>query len=240
LRDRLEQQYDPAEMAALQLRASAWFSDHGYLDEALQLAQAGNNLAAAIRIIAQHRQDLMNRSQWQRLDRWLHLFPREVIDEQPHLLLLEVWLKFTRHQLGEVAVLLDRVEALLPGLSPETSVLLRGEVKAWRSGLLYWSGDFAHSILSAQQALEEIPPPCRYLRGYAHTYLSGDYVALGDLTRAFATLYATGEPDQGREYQQFLIGQACFIHWITADLAGLGQAAHQVLADDLPAAANIP
>ena len=119
LRDRLEQQYDPAEIAALQLRASAWFADNGYLDEALHLAQVGNDLTAAVRIIAQHRQDLMNRGQWQRLDRWLHVFPREVIDEQPHLLLLEVWLKFTRQQLGEAAALLDRVEALLPGLSPE-------------------------------------------------------------------------------------------------------------------------
>jgi LuxR family maltose regulon positive regulatory protein len=235
LRDRLEQQYGPAEMAALQLRASAWYADNGYLDEALHFAQAGNDLAAAVQIIAQHRQDLMNRDQWQRVDRWLHLFPREVIDEQPHLLLLEIWLKFTRQQLDEAAALLDRVEALLPGLPPETGVPLRGEVKIWRSGLLYWSGDFAHSMTTAQQALEEVPLQCRYLRGYAHAFLSGDYVASGDLTRAFATLYTPGEPDQGRDYQQFLTGLACFIHWITADLAGLGQAARQVLADNLPA-----
>jgi len=235
LRDRLKQQYGPPEIAAWQLRASAWYADNGYLDEALHLAQAGNDLSTAVRIIAQHRQDLMNRDQWQRLDRWLHLFPREVIDEQPHLLLLEVWLKFTRQQLGEAAALLDRVEALLPDLSPEIGLPLQGEVKAWRSGLLYWSGDFARSITTALQALAEVPPQCRYLRGYAHLFLSGDYVASGDLTRAFATLYATGEPDQGREYQRFLIGLACFIHWITADLAGLGQAARRVLDDDLPA-----
>jgi LuxR family maltose regulon positive regulatory protein len=235
LRDRLEQQYGPAEIAALQLRASAWFADNRYVDEALHHARAANDMTAAVHIIAQHRQDLMNRGQWQRVDRWLHLFPREVIDEQPHLLLLEIWLKFTRQQLGEAAVLLDRVEALLPGLSPETVGPLQGEVKCWRSGLLYWSGDFARSITAAQQALEEIPPQCRYLRGYAHAFLSGDYVASGDLTRAFAVLYATGEPDQGREHQRLLIGVACFIHWITADLAGLGQAARQVLADDLPA-----
>jgi LuxR family maltose regulon positive regulatory protein len=188
-----------------------------------------------VHIIAQHRQDLMNRDQWQRLDRWLHLFPREVIDEQPHLLLLEVWLKFTRQQLGEATVSLDRVEALLLGLPPEIGVPLQGEVKIWRCGLLYWSGDFAHSMTTAQQALEEVPLQCKYLRGHAHLFLSGDYVASGDLARAFATLYATGEPDQGREYQQFLIGLACFVHWITADLAGLGQAARQVLADDIPA-----
>jgi len=234
LRDQLEQRYGPAEMAALQLRASAWYADNGYLDEALHLAQAGNDLAAAVQIIAQHRQDLMNRSQWQRADRWLHLFPREVIGEQPHLLLLEVWPKFTRQQRGEAAALLDRVEALLPGLSPEIGVPLRGEVKAWRSGLLYWSGDFAQSITAAQQALAEIPPGCQYLRGFARVFLSGGYVASGDLTRAFATLYAPGEPDQGRDYQNFLIGNACFVHWIAADLSGMAQAARQVVANSDP------
>jgi LuxR family maltose regulon positive regulatory protein len=235
LRERLEQQYGPAEMAALQLRASAWFANNGYLDEALHFARAGSDLAAAVQIIAQHRYDLMNQDQWQRVDRWLHLLPREVIDEQPHLLLLEVWLKFTRQQLSEAAALLDRVEALLLGLPPETGVPLQGEVKAWRSGLLYWSGDFARSMTTAQQALEEIPLQCRYLRGYAHAFLGGGYVAFGDLTHAFVTLYETGAPDQGRDYQQFLIGLACFVHWITADLAGLGQAARRVLADDIPA-----
>ena len=99
LRHRLEEMQGPAEIAALRLRASAWFADNGYLDEALQHALAANDMAAAVQIVAQHRHELMNQAQWQRLDRWLHLFPREVIDEQPHLLLIEVWLKFIHQQL---------------------------------------------------------------------------------------------------------------------------------------------
>ena len=66
-----------------------------------------------MQIVAQHRHELMNQSQWQRLERWVHLFPREVIDEQPDLLLIEVCLKFIRQQVGEMPALLDRVEALL-------------------------------------------------------------------------------------------------------------------------------
>jgi LuxR family maltose regulon positive regulatory protein len=230
---RLEQQYGPPEIAALRLRASAWYAANGALDEALEHAVAAGDMAAAVRIIAQHRQGLTDRSQWQRMDRWLHLFPREVIDEQPHLLLLEIWLKFNRQQQGETVVLLDRVEALLSGLPPEIGRPLQGEAKVWRSGVLYWSSDFARSMTNAQQALVEVPPQYVFLRGYAHLYLSGGSITSGDLTRAFAELYATGEPDQGREHQQFLFGLACYVHWITADLAGLGRAARQALANDL-------
>jgi LuxR family transcriptional regulator, maltose regulon positive regulatory protein len=42
--------------------------------------------------------------------------------------------------------------------------------------------------------------------------------------------YATGEPDQGRDYQDLLLVDACFVHWVAADLAGLAQAARQVVA----------
>ena len=56
----------------------------------------------------------------------------------------------------------------------------------------------------------------------------------GDLTQAYATLYASGEPDQGRDYQKLLFGCACFMHWIAADLSGLAQAARQVVATSDP------
>jgi len=90
LAHRLAELQGPAEIAALRLRASAWFAANGYLDEALQQALAAQDWAAAVQVVAQHRHELMNRSQWQRLERWVHLFPREVIDQQPDLLLSEV------------------------------------------------------------------------------------------------------------------------------------------------------
>jgi LuxR family maltose regulon positive regulatory protein len=229
LRDRLEQQYGLTEIAALQLRASTWFASNGYLDEALHQALAAHDQPMAVQIIAQHRYELMNQAQWQRLERWLHLFPREVIDEQPHLLLVEVWLKFIHQQLREVSPLLDRVESQLPDLPPEIAEELLGEIASRRSALLYWNGDLAHSLALAQQALEQIPVQWWYIRGFTRVFMSSACLAAGDLTHAYATLYATGEPDQGQGYQNLLLGAACFIHWMAADLTGLAQAARQVV-----------
>jgi LuxR family transcriptional regulator, maltose regulon positive regulatory protein len=234
LRERLEKLHGPAEIAALHLRASEWFAANGDLDVALHHALAANDMAAAVQIVAQHRHELMNQAQWQRLDRWVNLFPREVIDRQPDLLLAEVWLKYIRQQLSAALPLLDRIEALLPGLPPEMADHLQGEVESRRSALSFWSGDLARSMTLARQALVRLPAEWWYSRGYARIFLGSAYQMSGDLAQAYATFYATGEPDQGRSYQNLLTGSACYLHWVAADLAGMAQAARQVVASSAP------
>ena len=227
----LRRRYSAEEIGALHRRASAWFAANGYLDEALQHALTASDMAAAVQIVAQHRHELMNQAQWQRLERWVRLFPRAVIDEQPDLLLIEVWMKFIQQQLNEMSALLDRVEVLLLRLPPDVAEPLWGEVETRRSGLYYFDGDVARSLDAAHRALEKIPAEWWYLRGYMRATLSGGYLLSGDLERAYAALYAPGEPQLIPEYRRHLIGSACFIHWIAADLPGMAEAARRVLAE---------
>lgn len=234
LHQQLAQQHVPAEIGALHIKASAWFAANGYLDEALHHALASGNAVAAAQIVAQHRHELMNQGQWQRLERWHHLFPRQVVNEQPNLLLIEIWLKFIRQQLSEIPPLLDQVEGLLPGLPPDPAARLQGEVDARRGALLYWSGEMTRSHSVALQALEKIPADWWYIRGFTRLWVSLGCLASGDLAQAYAALYATGEPDPSRSYHNLLTGLACFIHWISADLMGLAKAARQVLATSDP------
>ncbi len=231
LMHRLEQQHSPAEISALHLRASAWFAQNRYLEEALHHALAAGDRPAAVQIVARHRHELMNQDQWQRLERWVHLFPRQLIDEQPELLLTEVWIKFLRQQLADVPGLLDRVENLIPQMSlePAAADRLQGEVEARRSAQYYWAGDAARSQSAARQALEKIPTEWWYLRASTRLFLSGGYQMSGDLAQAYAVLYDSGEPDQGRLFQMRLLGSACLIHWVAADLSGMARAARQVL-----------
>jgi LuxR family maltose regulon positive regulatory protein len=229
LRERLEQQSSPAEITALRLRASAWFAANGDLDEALHQALDSGDMTAAVQVVAEHRHELMNRSQWQRLERWVHLFPREVIDEQPDLLLSEIAVMVIRQLVGEMQVRLDRVETLLAQNPSERNEALWGEVEARRSALCYWSGDLAGSLSIGLPALPKIPANWWYLRAYTRLFLSLVYQVSGDLTQAYAIMYASGELDANRDYQKLLFGCVCFVHWITADLAGLARAARYVV-----------
>ena len=227
---RLEELQGPAEIVALQLRASAWFAANGYLDEALHQALAAHDWAAALQVVTEHRHELMNQSQWLRLDRWVKLFPREVIDDQPDLLLIEISLKIIRQQISEAPALLDRAEALLARRSSERNDALQGELESRRCAINYYLGDWASNLSATQRALDKLPADWWYLRGYARLFLSVGYLMSGDLTQAYATIYISRDADRSKGYQKLLLGCACFLHWIAADLSRLAQAARQVLA----------
>jgi LuxR family maltose regulon positive regulatory protein len=79
-------------------------------------------------------------------------------------------------------------------------------------------------------ALKKIPADWWYLRGYQRVFLSASLQISGDLPQAYATAYASDEPEQGRDYQMLLVSWACFVHWSAADLSGMAQAARRVLA----------
>ncbi len=202
----LEQTYDPTEIAALHLRASAWYAANGDLDEALWHALAAGDMVAAVQIVGQHRHELMNRSQWQRLQLWIDAFPRAVIEEHPDLLLSQVTLRVIRQQVGEVPALLDRAEALLAQRPSERNEALHGEVETRRSALCYWNGDWMNSLSIGLRALKTIPADWWYLRGYLRLFLAGCYQVSGDLPQAYAMIYASDEPEQGPGYQKLLVG----------------------------------
>ncbi len=235
LRQQLTLKHTPEEIAALHLRASAWLDANGRLDEALQHALAAGDTTAAVQIVARHRHALMNQKQWQRLGRWIQSFPREVIDEQPDLLLGTVWMEFIGQRLVDLTAVVDQAESLLARLPAEAAERLQGEVEARRCAQYYWIGDVQRSQAAGYRALAKLPAEWWYVRGYTRLFLSSGYQMQGDLEQAYAMFYETGEPDQGRDYQNFLVGSACFTHWVAADMAGMARAAHQVLTGSDPA-----
>ena len=114
LQARLKRQSEAGEIEALHLRASAWFAANGFIDEALQHALAGRDMAAAVRLVAQHRHALMNDEQWLQLDRWLRLFRSETVAAYPDLLLLSAWIAdVARLDVGYVIDTLDQAERLI-------------------------------------------------------------------------------------------------------------------------------
>ena len=231
LLDQLEQERGRAEVNALHERASAWFGQNGYAEEALQHALTAGAVTAAVQIVARYRCELTNEEQWQRLDRWVRMFPPEVSGREPELLLAEVWFMINRQHLAGIPPLLEGVEAVLAQGTIEAAAARRllGEVEIRRATLYFYAGDHDRSRIAAAAALEKVPGEWWLLRTQARLFLSAGYQAQGDLERAYATLYAADEPAQGLAAQMRLLVAACFIHWIAGDLSGVVQAATQIL-----------
>ena len=104
-------------ITALHRRASDWFAGHGFIEEALHHAMAANDMERAVKIVAANRNELINQESYRRLSRWLQMFPREIIEESPDLLLIDAHLAQTiRFDIVELYQLVGKIDALLEHL----------------------------------------------------------------------------------------------------------------------------
>jgi LuxR family maltose regulon positive regulatory protein len=230
LRGQSERKLGADGIAALHSRASAWFAQHGLIDEALHHALAAGDTDTATGLVARHRHQAMNQEQWHRLRRWLRLLPREVVENDPQLLIIEAWLLIGWTEMAHVA---ERVGALLKNLPPESTDTsnLQAEFDTLQSLISYHITDGQQSLALAQRALENLPREFASERGLAVMLESLAYQMLGDLESARSVVWQalTRRAAHHPTYHARVLMTLCFLDSIAADLYGAMQSAEQVL-----------
>ena len=113
LQQRLSAEMVPDQVNELHRRASAWFEEHGLIDEALQHALAAGDLDLAARQMNAGLRDVLNREDRPTLERWLRLLPEEMIQRHPGLLMIRAWALEFSWRLDLQAQVLQQVEELL-------------------------------------------------------------------------------------------------------------------------------
>ena len=91
LQQRLAAEMAPDQVDSLHRLASAWFEEHGLIDEALHHALAAGDLDLAARQMSSGLCSVINREDWPTLDRWLRQLPEEKINQHPELLIIRAW-----------------------------------------------------------------------------------------------------------------------------------------------------
>ena len=66
---RLNEEYSPEFIAALHGRASIWFAEHGFIEDALQHAFDAGDMETAVELVAANRHELSNQESYRRLSR---------------------------------------------------------------------------------------------------------------------------------------------------------------------------
>ena len=172
LQIRLREGYSSEVIAALHCRASDWFAGHGFIEEALHHATAANDMERAVKIVAANRNELINQESYRHLSRWIQMFPREVIEESPDLLLIDAHLAQTvRFDIVELYQIVGKIDALLEhlGLEPRKAQLLLAENNAFRGTALFYT-DVETSLVSLRKALEILPQIWYVQRNYCWVY----------------------------------------------------------------------
>ena len=103
---------EPGLAPTLHRRAFAWHRDHGSVDEAIHHAVEAGSFADAGRVIAAAWPHSVNGGRHATVLTWLERFPRELLNEDPMLLLVEAWVLSLCGKRREAATAIAAVERL--------------------------------------------------------------------------------------------------------------------------------
>ena len=227
LHSELMRKFDAEAIDALHHRASAWYADHDLLEQGLEHALAGHDIPAAVRLVAQHRHNLLNTEQRPRLERWLWKFASTTVAQQPELLLAWAWIaEFGRFGSQTVLDMTDQAQLLVNQMvgQPEYALILQGEIDALRAlEKTFAANDAPGVIVLASRALEAMPVEWHMVRTETWLQLAVAYSMTGELERAYAAMIIAQEEtahESDAPYARAIVA-SCFIHWLAADLTGV-------------------
>jgi LuxR family maltose regulon positive regulatory protein len=222
---RLTAEIGPDQVSDMHRRASAWFEEHGLLDEALHHALAAGDFDLAARQMSTGLRDALNHEDRLTLERWLRLLPEEVIQHHPGLLMIRAWALQFMWRLDLQAQALQQLEALLdsgegPSLPAADLQLLRAQILLLRAQQAYFGNQPTQAIDYCRQALALLPPSWTFGRGAAMLYLGISMQAGGQAAEAERLLLDEYESygDKADAYALLVLDSLCFIYLHTAQL----------------------
>ncbi len=87
LQNQLQRHIKALEITELHSRASTWFAENGFIEDAIRHAVAADDMDGAIRLVKENRQAMLNQDKWFVLEKWLSMFPETEVQQSPELLL---------------------------------------------------------------------------------------------------------------------------------------------------------
>jgi LuxR family maltose regulon positive regulatory protein len=199
LRQRLKQTQQ-ALLPILHSKASAWYEQNGFFDEAVEHALRSGEFGQAVDLIEENVDDLWARGEHAKLKHWLNKLPVALVCSKPRVCIFHAWYLFASGQhdaadrcLQDVELTFETSTARTPETDPQDldllagpdQVILQGRVAAIRSFMDTHRGDLAGMIRHAHQALEYLPEQDRTWRAIIAIVLGDVYGFKGDMTAAY-------------------------------------------------------
>jgi LuxR family maltose regulon positive regulatory protein len=229
LRQELSHRYNPVEIAALHLKASQWFAQKGFVEEALDHAlEAGDSVRAA-QLIEQNTRKLLSEDKWYILENWLTRLPDEIIQGRPRLLIAKDWVYYYRFALAEIPPLLESIENI--PVSDGSMQTWLGDIDFFWGQHWYWMGETSRALTSLNSAIAKIPLENQVARGEAELFWSLALQASGQIEKAVQGLnqwlYYQEAPNPVRAAR--LLGGLIFVYILSGELTSADQVGKQFL-----------
>ncbi len=226
LRHEFDKRSSTADQSQIHLRASEWCAESGLFDEAIRHAvKVHDNFETACRLVARSGYQLIEQERWRALFGWLALLPREMVDNDLDLLVLEAWaLAAGKNQFDHVSATIDRAEALIEAHPPSSGVSNRGMgcVETMRGVLAWLTGQDDQAVELLRRANELLPVEEPRNLGWEVLVLTMALHSSGDRRGAHDLIErARREPRFGSGRWSPSDSAAVYISWFELDLPAL-------------------
>jgi LuxR family maltose regulon positive regulatory protein len=178
LRKRL-QQLQPNNVPELHCRASSWFEQNNFLDDAVRHAFSAGDLDHAADLIEQHAETVLKRSESVTFLKRVDSLPDELVRTRPSLCVFHAWAMLLH---GRPANQVEsRLQDALSYDEKKMAPALSGNVAAIRSRINILQGQMARANEYARLALKLLPQENAFFRGIALWDLGMGSLVTGDI-----------------------------------------------------------
>ncbi len=185
------QQTQPGATATLQGKASEWYEQNGFPDEAIEYSLRTENHERSTHLLNKYIEQVLNRGEYTNAWRWLGKIPQEHLFTKPELCILYAWHLFSSGHLEAAETCLQAAEKHLPSATPSSdSELLaaskiQGRVAAVRAFIASFRVDVPGIIQNASMALDVLPQQDLSWRSIVSIALGDAYGITGDMNAAY-------------------------------------------------------
>jgi LuxR family maltose regulon positive regulatory protein len=218
LRNLLNQEH-PDIIPTLHLKASVWFEEQGYIDEAIDQALSAGEQSRAMDLIEEIAETRLMRSEASTILRWLSALPEEAVLGRPSMCLIEALA--TTVVGGSLDIIESRLEVV------ETSDVgddLLGSSAALRALMSSIGGDAKASLDYSTKALELLPEDNLFLRSLVADNLGMVHLLFGDYPAAIESFAEAVEISQRAGNIMITVGALCNIAGLWMFQGGLKRA----------------
>lgn len=188
LQSRLQQSH-PGSLPELHRRASQWFENNAFLDEAIGHAVKAKDIERATRLIEQNAMAMLMQGELVTLLNWIKPI-EDLAGDRPWLSTYKSWALTLSGQLDLAEAWLRTAESAIPSSRFERYKELMGHIEAIRAYIAEARGEASQTIKHAQKALEFLPESNQAVRSVVTFTLGTAYRLIGDHTKATQAIKA--------------------------------------------------
>ncbi|MEJ2350322.1 MAG: LuxR C-terminal-related transcriptional regulator [Anaerolineales bacterium] len=181
------QQSRPESLPELHRRASGWFENNGFLEQAIRHAVAGKDIEKAAELIEQNAMTMLMRGELVTLLNWIKPI-EHIAGERPWLSTYKSWALTLTGQLDIAEDWLHKAERAIPLSGQESRHELKGHIEAIRAYIAEAHGEPGETIGHAQKALGYLPESNQAVRSVVTFTLATAYRLTGDYAQATQAL----------------------------------------------------